>query len=78
MAQKPWAAGLQAGYGFDVWGKSQNVYLGYQASRETAGLNLPKNRWLAGYGIDIVKIPCLALSGITINNLQRATADKVT
>jgi hypothetical protein len=52
---KPWAAGLQAGYGFDVWGKSQNVYLGYQASREAAGLNLPKGRWLAGYGVDVVK-----------------------
>jgi hypothetical protein len=58
---KPWAAGLQAGYGFDVWGKSQNVYLGYQASRETAGLNLPKNRWLAGYGIDIVKDTMLGI-----------------
>jgi hypothetical protein len=57
---KPWAAGLQAGYGFDVWNKSQNVYLGYQASREAAGLNLPKSRWLVGYGIDIVKDTNLA------------------
>jgi len=48
---KPWAAGIQAGYGFDAWGKDQNVYLGYQASREAAGLDLPKSRWLAGYGI---------------------------
>lgn len=52
---KPWAAGVEAGYGFDVWGKSQNVYLGYQTSRETAGMNLPKYRWLVGYGIDVLK-----------------------
>lgn len=52
---KPWAAGAQVGYGFDAWNRSQNVYLGYQASREAAGLNLPKSRWLVGYGIDVVK-----------------------
>lgn len=52
---KPWAAGIQAGYGFDAWSMSQNVYLGYQASREAAGLNLPKSRWLVGYGIDVLK-----------------------
>lgn len=52
---KPWAAGVQAGYGFDVWGKNQNVFLGYQTSRQAAGFNLPKNRWLAGYGIDMWK-----------------------
>jgi hypothetical protein len=48
---KPWAAGVQAGYNFDAWGKNQNIYLGYQASREAAGLNLPKSRWLAGYDV---------------------------
>ncbi|HTM63625.1 MAG TPA: LbtU family siderophore porin [Gammaproteobacteria bacterium] len=52
---KPWAAGIQAGYGFDAWSMSQNVYLGYQTSREAAGLNLPKNRWLVGYGVDALK-----------------------
>jgi hypothetical protein len=52
---KPWAAGIQAGYGFDMYGRSQNVYLGYQTSREAAGLNLPKNRYVVGYGVDVVK-----------------------
>ena len=52
---KPWAAGVQVGYGFDAWSKSQNVYLGYQTSREAAGLNLPKYRWLVGYGVDVIK-----------------------
>lgn len=50
---KPWAAGIQAGYGFEAFGcKSNNVYLGYQTSREAAGIDLPKNRWLLGYGIE--------------------------
>ncbi len=52
---KPWAAGIQAGYNFNVWCKDQNVYLGYQASREAAGLNLPRGRWEAGYGIAMWK-----------------------
>lgn len=53
---KPWTAGIQAGYGFDaIWGKAQNIFLGYQASDESGGLLLPKYRWLAGYGIDVWK-----------------------
>lgn len=58
---KPWSAGAQAGYGFEGWGKNQNVYLGFQTSREAAGLNLPKNRWLAGYGIDMWKYTSFGL-----------------
>ena len=50
---KPWAAGIQAGYGFDAWSKDQNIYLGYQASREASGLLIPKSRWLVGYGIEM-------------------------
>jgi hypothetical protein len=49
---KPWAAGLQAAYGFAGWNRNQNVYVGYQASREAAALDMPKGRWLVGYGID--------------------------
>lgn len=52
---KPWAFGIKAGYGFDAWGRNQNVFLGYQASSEAAGLNLPKYRWLVGYGVDMFK-----------------------
>jgi hypothetical protein len=50
---KPWAAGITAGYAFEAACKNQNVYLGYQASREAAGLGMPKSRWLVGYGIDV-------------------------
>jgi hypothetical protein len=52
---KPWAAGIQAGYSFDAWSRTQNIYVGYQASHEAAGLNLPKSRWLVGYGVDAWK-----------------------
>jgi hypothetical protein len=49
---KPWAAGATAAYGFEGWNRDQNVYLGYQASGQAAYLNVPKSRWLVGYGID--------------------------
>lgn len=53
---KPWSAGVQVGYGFDMlWCKPQYLYIGYQASREAAGLLLPKDRWLAGYSIEMWK-----------------------
>lgn len=53
---KPWAAGLQAGFGFDnIFDRNQTLYVGYQTSREAAGISLPENRWLAGYNIDIVR-----------------------
>jgi hypothetical protein len=50
---KPWSAGLQAGYGFDAFGKNNNIYIGYQWSGQSYSLGLPKYRWLAGYGVDI-------------------------
>jgi len=52
---KPWAVTVQGGYGFEGWGKNQNVYLGYQGSNEAGGFNIPKNRWLVGYGVDMWK-----------------------
>lgn len=52
---KPWAADVTAGYGFNGWCKSQNVYVGYQTSNNAVRLYLPKNRWLAGYGVDMWK-----------------------
>lgn len=52
---KPWAAGIQAAYGFDAWCKTHNIYLGYQASHNAGGLLIPKSRWLAGYNVDFWK-----------------------
>lgn len=51
---KPWAANVKAGYGFNVWGKNQNVYLGYERSGDAQYIYLPESRWLAGYGIDVL------------------------
>ena len=54
---RPWAAGITAGFVFDpIFGcHKNNIYVGYQASREAAGLNLPRSRWLAGYEFDYWK-----------------------
>jgi hypothetical protein len=52
---KPWALAVKAGYGFDAWGKTQGIFLGYQASSQAAGLNIPKYRWLVGYSADMFK-----------------------
>jgi hypothetical protein len=52
---RPWAADITAGYGFNAWCKNQNVYVGYQFSGNAAAVYLPKNRWIAGYGIDVWK-----------------------
>lgn len=51
---KPWAAGAQAGYEFMGWNKDQNLYVGYQASGQASAINLPKQRWLLGYNIDVM------------------------
>lgn len=50
---KPWAGTAQLNYGFCICDKPQNIYLGYQTSSEAAGLNLAKNRYVAGYGIEL-------------------------
>lgn len=52
---KPWAAGITGAYAYNAWNTNQNIYLGYQASREAAGLNIPKSRWLAGLGVEMWK-----------------------
>lgn len=52
---KPWAAGFDAGYHYLLWDLNQQLFVGYQTSRQTAGLDLPKHRILAGYGIEVVK-----------------------
>jgi hypothetical protein len=52
---KPWAAGINAGYAFNAWEKSQDIFLGYQASGNSVNLYLPKSRWVLGYGMDVMK-----------------------
>lgn len=58
---KPWAAGVQGGYTFELWGAKQNAYLGYQASSQAGGLILPESRWIAGYNVDVWKYSNFAI-----------------
>jgi len=52
---RPWTADLTAGFGFNYWARNQNLYVGFQASNDAVNLYLPKNRWIAGYNIDMWK-----------------------
>jgi len=58
---KPWAVDVTAAYGFNYFGRAQNLYVGYQHSEDAVNLFLPEDRWLAGYGIDIMKNTNIAL-----------------
>ena len=57
---KPWAASVEADYGFVGWCRDQSVYLGYQISRQTVNLNLPRDRYMVGYTIEVIKNATLA------------------
>lgn len=48
---RPSAGDITASYDFNKKGMDQQVYVGYQASSEASGLDLPENRYLAGYNI---------------------------
>jgi len=48
---KPWAAGVNADYAFNAWGRNQNVYVGFQATNDAVTMALPRNRWQAGYDV---------------------------
>jgi hypothetical protein len=55
VGAKPWAASALASYGFNLFAINQNVYAGYQVSRQTVFFNLPRDRWQIGYGINLLK-----------------------
>jgi hypothetical protein len=50
---KPWAASINGGYNFTVYNRDNNIYVGYQTSREAAGIGLPKYRYLAGWDVEV-------------------------
>ena len=52
----PKAVDAKVGFAFNNFGlnKNQNVYLGYQKSWQAARIPLPSNRWLLGYGVDVL------------------------
>lgn len=50
---KPWAAGIQAGYGFKAMDRDNNVYLGWQGSHDAVALSLPQHRWVLGWNANV-------------------------
>jgi len=58
---KPWAFDVAAAFNFSYWEKSQSLYVGYQQSGDAVSLFIPENRWVAGYGVDVMKNTNLAL-----------------
>lgn len=52
---KPRALDLTAGYGWNCWDRGQNIYVSYQTTRDAVNLFLPRDRWEAGYGVDIFR-----------------------
>lgn len=61
---RPWAFGIDAGmcfenfFGWGCGGKNK-IYVGYQTTREAAGLLLPRHRYLVGASMDIWKYTTL-------------------
>lgn len=51
---EPKAWNLEAGYSFELMGKSMIAAVAYQGSREALALELPRERWLLGLSIDIL------------------------
>lgn len=68
---KPWALDLQAGYTFDPWCRTQTLYAGYQASREAAGLGLPKERWIVGWNVGLFRDTALGIEWNHDNDYSR-------
>jgi hypothetical protein len=64
---KPWAADVTAGFNFShtsyVYSspRNQNIYVGYQVSGNAVNLALPKNRYIAGYNVDVWKATTLGV-----------------
>lgn len=50
---KPWAAGITAGYDFQAWDRTHNIYVGWQGTHDAVALSLPQHRWLAGWNANV-------------------------
>ncbi len=50
---RPAAWNLEAGFTFPVLGRESVASVAYQGTREALALELPKERWLAGWSIEI-------------------------
>jgi len=52
---QPWAADALARYSFTYWERCQALHVGYSLSRDAEALFLPYHRWIAGYGVDVMR-----------------------
>jgi len=57
---RPSAYNLEAGYGFSTGGKDSVIAVGYQGTEEALALELPKQRVLAAYRVDVLSNTTLA------------------
>ena len=50
---KPSAWNIEAGYSFEVMGRESIAAIAYQGTREALGIDLPEERWLLGWSVEI-------------------------
>nr|WP_242470968.1 LbtU family siderophore porin [Thiocystis violacea] len=58
---KPSAWNLEAGYSFEIMGRESVAALAYQGTDEALALELPKERWLVGWSVEILERTSLSL-----------------
>lgn len=74
---RPWTGEVHAGVGFNAFcDRDQTIYIGYQLSRQAAGLEIPKNRYLIGYNIDVWKNTNFAIEWDHDNAYSRSSGGR--
>lgn len=58
---EPKAWGIEGGYTFDMMGKESTFALGYQATEDALALELPEQRYLATFSVEVVKNTSISL-----------------
>ena len=58
---KPAAWGVEAGYGWQMYGREVSAAIAWQRSMEAQGLDLPESRFLVGFSVELVDGLGLAL-----------------
>lgn len=61
LGEKPSAWNIEAGIGFDAFGRDATFAVAYQGTREAASLDLAEKRWLAGVSFDLLENTSLGL-----------------
>ncbi|WP_332307756.1 LbtU family siderophore porin [Imhoffiella purpurea] len=58
---KPSAWNIEAGYSFSVMGRESVAAVAYQGTDEALGLELPKERWMLGWSVEVYERTALSL-----------------